>query len=83
MQIPVTPTHLGSLMTSTASSGAQRRTRRDLTGFACSRIKDLSLRCEVRPGQKLTQEDLARRLGVSLTPVRAAREVLRVEKAIK
>jgi DNA-binding GntR family transcriptional regulator len=58
---------------------ARRQNTRDLTEFAYQRIKDLILRYEFKPGQKLTQEDLAARLGVSLTPVREALRILEKE----
>lgn len=56
-----------------------RRPRKDLTGRAYARIKDLILRYEVKPGQKVTQSDLAKRVGVSLTPVREALRALEKE----
>jgi DNA-binding GntR family transcriptional regulator len=56
-----------------------RGRRQDLTGLAYRKIKDLILRYELRPGQKLTQEELGRRLGVSLTPVREALRILEQE----
>lgn len=45
---------------------------KDLTGEACGRIKDMVLRYELRPGQKLEHQALAERLGMSRTPVREA-----------
>jgi DNA-binding GntR family transcriptional regulator len=69
----------------TRAKPAGRRTPRargrgeDLTGLAYRGIKNLILRYEFRPGQKLTQEDLGRRLGVSLTPVREALRILEQE----
>ena len=58
---------------------ARRGGTRDLAGFAYQRIKNLILRYEFKPGQKLAQEDLAARLGVSLTPVREALRILEKE----
>jgi DNA-binding GntR family transcriptional regulator len=58
---------------------ARRQNTRDFTEFAYQRIKDLILRYEFKPGQKLTQEGLAARLGVSLTPVREALRILEKE----
>src|SRR3989304_7231859 len=52
---------------------------KDLAGFSYAKIKELILRYEVKPGQKLTQEMLADRLGVSLTPVREALRMLEKE----
>jgi DNA-binding GntR family transcriptional regulator len=60
-------------------SRSRTRPREDLAGLAYRRIKDLILRYEFRPGQKLTQDELARRLGVSLTPVREALRFLEQE----
>lgn len=45
---------------------------RDLTGEACRDIKQMILRYELRPGQKLEHQALSDRLGVSRTPVREA-----------
>lgn len=56
-----------------------RRPRKSLASFAYARMKDLILRYELRPGQKLAQEDLAQRLDVSLTPVREALRILQRE----
>jgi DNA-binding GntR family transcriptional regulator len=53
--------------------------RADLSGLAYTRLKELILRYEMKPGQKLTQETLAGRLGVSLTPVREALRTLEQE----
>ncbi len=57
----------------------RRRPRQDLTGFAYARIKELIQRYEFKPGQKLTQEELAKRLRMSLTPVREALRILEKE----
>ncbi len=45
---------------------------RDLTEEACRGIKDMVLRYELRPGQRLEHQALAERLGMSRTPVREA-----------
>ena len=45
---------------------------RDLTGEACSRIKQMILSYDLRPGQKLEHQPLSDRLGMSRTPVREA-----------
>lgn len=45
---------------------------RDLTQEACRRIKEMMLRYELRPGQKLEHQALAEQLGMSRTPVREA-----------
>lgn len=45
---------------------------KDLTGEALRRIKEMILRYEFRPGQKLEHQVLSDRLGVSRTPVREA-----------
>ena len=45
---------------------------RDLTGEACHDIKQMILRYDLRPGQKLEHQALSDRLGVSRTPVREA-----------
>jgi DNA-binding GntR family transcriptional regulator len=57
----------------------RRRPTQDLAGFAYAQIKELIQRYEFKPGQKLTQEDLAKRLRVSLTPVREALRILEKE----
>ena len=70
---------MGAITTKPKPTSRRPATRRDLTAFAYSRIKDLILRYKFRPGQKLTQEDLARRLRVSLTPVREGLRILEQE----
>jgi DNA-binding GntR family transcriptional regulator len=57
----------------------RRQPRANLAGLAYTRLKELILRYDLKPGQKLTQEALARRLGVSLTPVREALRTLEQE----
>ncbi len=56
-----------------------RRPRKDLSAQAYTAIKDLIRRYELKPEQKLTQSELARRVGVSLTPVREALRALEKE----
>ncbi len=58
---------------------ARRRPAQDLAGFAYAQIKELIQRYEFKPSQKLTQEQLAKRLRVSLTPVREALRILEKE----
>jgi DNA-binding GntR family transcriptional regulator len=58
---------------------ARQAPPQDLTSFAYAQIKELILRYEYRPGQKLGQEELADRLGVSMTPVREALRILEQE----
>jgi len=65
--------------TRTAGKRAPGRGRTDLAGFAYARIKDLILRYELKPGHKLAQEELAGRVGVSLTPIREALRILEKE----
>lgn len=67
------------MKTGTQRARRSRGRRQDLTDLAYRRIKELILRYELRPGQKLTQEELGRRLGVSLTPVREALRILENE----
>jgi len=70
-------------MTATKRRARGSPSRRDdegsLAGFAYSKMKELILRYEFKPGEKLTQEGLAERLGVSLTPVREALRILEQE----
>jgi DNA-binding GntR family transcriptional regulator len=56
--------------------GVQHLTKRD---FAYQSLRDAILRCDLRPGQKLVIDDLARRLNVSIIPVREAIQLLQSE----
>lgn len=45
---------------------------KSLEEYGYRQLRELILRGELKPGQKLVQEDLAQRLGVSRTPLRGA-----------
>jgi DNA-binding GntR family transcriptional regulator len=59
-----------------SASGTQHLTKRD---FAYQTLRDAILRCEVRPGEKLVIDELARRLNVSIIPIREAIQLLQSE----
>lgn len=60
-------------------SGAQHLTKRD---FAYQTLRDAIMRCDLRPGEKLVIDDLARRLNVSIIPVREAIQLLQSERLV-
>jgi DNA-binding GntR family transcriptional regulator len=55
----------------------------DLTGHIYARVKEMILTGALPPGQKLVQEDLARELGVSRTPLLKALQRLEHELLIE
>jgi DNA-binding GntR family transcriptional regulator len=59
-----------------SAGGAQHLTKRD---FAYQTLRDAIMRCELRPGEKLVIDDLARRLNVSIIPIREAIQLLQSE----
>jgi DNA-binding GntR family transcriptional regulator len=59
-----------------SASGTQHLTKRD---FAYQTLRDAIVRCELRPGEKLVIYELARRLNVSIIPIREAIQLLQSE----
>jgi len=59
-----------------ASIGGRHRTKQE---FVCQTLRQAILSCELRPGERLVIDDLARRLLVSIIPVREALQVLQAE----
>src|SRR2546430_12186401 len=59
-----------------ASTGSRHRTKQE---FVCQTLRHAILSCELRPGERLVIDDLARRLLVSIIPVREALQVLQAE----
>jgi len=59
-----------------ASTGSHHRTKQE---FVCQTLRQAILSCELRPGERLVIDDLARRLLVSIIPVREALQVLQAE----
>jgi DNA-binding GntR family transcriptional regulator len=55
---------------------ARHRTKQE---FAYQTLRDAIMRCELRPGERLVIDDLARRLQVSTIPVREAIQMLQSE----
>ncbi|MBN2314299.1 MAG: GntR family transcriptional regulator [Sedimentisphaerales bacterium] len=55
----------------------------DLITQTCTKVKAMILSQELMPGEKLFQEDLARRLGVSRTPLLRALERLEQEMLVE
>jgi DNA-binding GntR family transcriptional regulator len=58
------------------ATGAQHLTKRD---FAYRSLRDAIMRCDLGPGERLVIDDLARRLNVSIIPVREAIQLLQSE----
>jgi DNA-binding GntR family transcriptional regulator len=61
---------------------AVRRARRDAVSHAHDRLRGLILRGAIAPGSELSQVELARRVGVSTTPLREALRRLEAEGLI-
>jgi len=59
-----------------AAKDSQHRTKQE---FAYQTLRDAIMRCELRPGERLVIDDLARRLQVSTIPVREAIQMLQSE----
>jgi DNA-binding GntR family transcriptional regulator len=59
-----------------AAPGNRHRTKQE---FAYQTLRDAITRCELRPGERLVIDDLARRLQVSAIPVREAIQMLQIE----
>jgi DNA-binding GntR family transcriptional regulator len=60
-----------------ASSGLRSISRADLGALAAEQLRDLILSGDLPPGERLVEADLARRMGISRTPVRDALARLR------
>src|SRR5207248_1577068 len=59
-----------------AATETRHRTKQE---FVCQTLRQAILSCELRPGERLVIDDLARRLLVSIIPVREALQVLQAE----
>ena len=59
-----------------AAKDSRHRTKQE---FAYQTLRDAIMRCELRPGERLVIDDLARRLNVSTIPVREAIQMLQSE----
>jgi DNA-binding GntR family transcriptional regulator len=62
----------------TVAAGGQLRHVTKLQ-FAYSALRDAIIRCELKPGERLVIDDLARRYDVSIIPVREALRILESE----
>jgi DNA-binding GntR family transcriptional regulator len=70
-------------MTSTKSSAVRKRDPQPLSAEqVCDRIRAAILRGELKPGEKLTEQDLAAEFQVSRTPIREAIRQLEVERLV-
>jgi DNA-binding GntR family transcriptional regulator len=59
-----------------ALTEGRHRTKQE---FVCQTLRQAILSCELQPGERLVIDDLARRLRVSIIPVREALQVLQAE----
>jgi DNA-binding GntR family transcriptional regulator len=59
--------------------GTHHRTKQE---FVYQTLRNAIMRCELRPGERLVIDDLARRLGVSIIPVREALQMLQSEALV-
>lgn len=59
--------------------GAQHRTKQE---FVYQTLRGAIMRCDLKPGERLVIDDLARRLGVSIIPVREALQMLQSEALV-
>jgi DNA-binding GntR family transcriptional regulator len=57
----------------------QHRTKQE---FVYRTLRGAIMRCDLRPGERLVIDDLARRLGVSIIPVREALQMLQSEALV-
>jgi DNA-binding GntR family transcriptional regulator len=70
-------------MTSAKSSALRKRDPSPLSAEqVCERIRSAILRGELKPGEKLTEQDLAAQFEVSRTPIREAIRQLEVERLV-
>jgi DNA-binding GntR family transcriptional regulator len=68
--------HRRDIMPIELASGAQHRTKQE---FAYRSLRDAIMRCDLRPGERLVIDDLAKRLNVSIIPIREAIQLLQSE----
>jgi DNA-binding GntR family transcriptional regulator len=67
-------------MTFATLAAAPHRTKQE---FVHRTLRDAILRCELQPGERLVIDDLARRLNVSIIPVREALQLLQAESLVQ
>lgn len=60
----------------TVSAGARHRTKQE---FVYRTLRDAIMRCDLKPGERLVIDDLARRLEVSAIPIREGLQLLQSE----
>ncbi len=60
----------------TVSSGTRHRTKQE---FVYRTLRDAIIRCDLKPGERLVIDDLARRLEVSAIPIREGLQLLQSE----
>jgi DNA-binding GntR family transcriptional regulator len=65
-------------MTFGTLAAAPHRTKQE---FVYRTLRDAILRCELQPGERLVIDDLARRLNVSIIPVREALQLLQANRS--
>jgi DNA-binding GntR family transcriptional regulator len=66
-------------MTFATLTAAPHRTKQE---FVYRTLRDAILRCELQPGERIVIDDLARRLNVSIIPVREALQLLQAESLV-
>ena len=66
-------------MTFATLTAAPHRTKQE---FVYRTLRDAILRCELQPGERVVIDDLARRLNVSIIPVREALQLLQAESLV-
>jgi DNA-binding GntR family transcriptional regulator len=66
-------------MTFGTLAAAPHRTKQE---FVYRTLRDAILRCELQPGERIVIDDLARRLNVSIIPVREALQLLQAESLV-
>jgi DNA-binding GntR family transcriptional regulator len=67
-------------MTFGTLAAAPHRTKQE---FVYRTLREAILRCELQPGERLVIDDLARRLNVSIIPVREALQLLQAESLVQ
>jgi DNA-binding GntR family transcriptional regulator len=66
-------------MTFATLAAAPHRTKQE---FVYRTLREAILRCELQPGERIVIDDLARRLNVSIIPVREALQLLQAESLV-
>jgi len=56
---------------------------KELSGLAYNRVKEMVLNGQLKPGQKIVQDKLAKSLGISRTPLRGALQMLEAEYLVE